>query len=1065
MPRQLRVTRRVAHCIAASIAVALAAGSQAQDAEQSAGIEEQIVVTGSYIKRAPEDAPSPIQVIGREELEAAGRPQMGDFVATLPAVIGSENVTAQEQSVGGAGASNINIRNLGLASTLVLLNGKRVNTGTSLSNRAENFVDINRIPSVMVDNIEVLKDGASAIYGSDAVAGVANFMLRDDFRGFEIQGFYQDPFVSRDLDFDDTGLPEIYRDAIEARTEDDYSEYDVGAIWGFGTDRLNVVVGVNYFERDELETLDREFATERVLDDQVGAPSPFNMPADILGASTTIPGVGEIPGTAFVFDSSCVALGYYRTRNGGLCSTKTDLLSRDIFSAEERLQTLATFTFDVNDQMELYGHVGFSDTEVTINQSPSFPATNQIPYTSANPGFQFEVINGFTALGTTGTAPFGDDVANRPGSFPLPVLPLLPPALGGPDPTDPAAILGQITTLTFGGVMRPSLPHLQQVRGVPADVNGDGVVDDGEIFRNRNQSLIERESNVFLFGARGELNDSWSFDASISYSSEEGSTTFYDTVTERLTLGLNGFFGLGCDPNAPGQLPGEGPCTWFNPFGSSILLPDQVVADGNGNLHTLGNDAAAVASMEGKGVTSSETALTVIDAVFSTDSLFGWELAGGGVGFAVGTQYRKEEYETTGNALATDPTFPFAFTGPGIPFDADQDIYAVFAEFALPITDDLEAQLAIRYEDYGGSTGDTIDPKLALRWQASDAWVLRGSVGTSFRGPSLYQQFGRATGLQFITAPDAAVIDANFAGDPTQTFGGGVFGRIPTFGSDELQPEESLNYNLGVIWTPNDNVTMSLDYFFYDYDDVIVGDDFVGLANDCQINWGLAGRPSPRNPDGSFNPDYLAIQACNFRDFDNDPTTAGIVLDAVGNPLSVDASYTNGTKVENAGLDLLARFSLPTDVGNFGATVDLVWFLTYEIDRAITPFDTRLEVGETVDLIGTSENVLVGRPLPEWKGRLLFDYSRDNHYATAVVNYVSGLTEPNSIPAGLKVDSHTTVDLGYTYTFSDWGFQVTAGAVNAFDEEPPVASGFNAFESTIHDPRGRLWYLRARYTF
>jgi len=1024
---------------------------------------EEVVVTGSYIKRAPEDAPSPVQVLGREEVEAAGRPQIADFITTLPSVIGSENVTAQEDSVGGAGAANINIRNLGLASTLVLINGKRVNTGTSLSNRAENFVDINRIPFIMVDNVEILKDGASAIYGSDAVAGVANFKLRDRFEGFEIQGFYQDPFRDGDVDFEDTGLPEVWRPAIEPRLDNDYSETDLGAIWGFGNDTTHFVIGANYFERDVLETLDRDFSTQYVLDPALASPSPFNTPGDVLTTFVTVPGLGEIPG-GLTFDSSCVGVGYYRIpRVGGLCSTKNDLLSRDMYSAEDRLQIMGAFSHDLNDQVEIYGHFGMSENQVTINQSPSFPATNQRPYTSANPGFQFEVINGINSVLTTGTAPFGDDVANRPGAFPLPVLsPLLS------NPLDPAAVLAEVTTLTFGGIPRNSLSNLLAANGVPADVNGDGVIEEGEIFTNRNQSVINRETRMFVIGARGDLNDNWSFDASYSYSDEESDTTFYDTVVERLDNALNGYFGIGCDRNAPGQLPGEGLCTWFNPFGSSLLLPDQVVADGNGNLHTLGNDAAYINALTGEGVTTARTQLTVLDAVVSTPELLGWTLPGGGVGFAIGAQYRKETYRTGGNELATDFRFPFAFTGPAIPFDADQDIYAVFTEFALPLTEDIEAQLALRYEDYGSQTGDTLDPKLAVRWQALDQLVLRGSVGTSFRGPSLYQQFGRATGLQFINVPSAEVIDANFGAGASlaNPFGSGTFGRIPTFGTQDLEPEESFNYNLGVIWSPNENLSVSVDYFYYDYDEVIVGNDFIGLANDCQINWGLAGRPAPQLPDGSFNPAYLAVEACNFRNLDGNAATPDIILDSQGNALSVDASYSNGTQVETSGLDLLARYTIPTDVGTFGATVDLSWYITYDINRAITPFDTRLNPGEKVDLVGVSEAVLIGRPLPEYKGRLLLDYSNGAHYATANINYVSDLVEPLSIPANNKIDPHTTVDLSYTYNFLDWGLQATAGAVNVFDTDPPPAvSGFNAFEQTIHDPRGRLWYFRLRYGF
>ncbi|MEE4281798.1 MAG: TonB-dependent receptor [Pseudomonadales bacterium] len=1032
---------------------------------------EEIVVTGSYIKRAPEDAPSPVRTFGREELEAKGNAQLADMVMKLPAVIGSENVTAQEQSVGGAGAANINIRNLGLASTLVLIDGKRVNVGTSISNQGEQFVDINRLPFIMIENVEILKDGASAIYGSDAVAGVANFKLRNNFEGFEIRAMYQDSFKNRDADFKDLGLPEIYRDSFRAFSEDESNDTDIGAIWGFSNDDTHIVIGGNYFERDALHTLDRDYAVRDVVDGSVGGPSPFNLPQDMF-ASLIVPGLGEIPGANLIEDSSCIALGSYRTRNSGLCSTKNDLLSRDIFSEETRRQLLGTFTHAINDKVEAYGHFGGSENEVVINQSPSFPITSQSSFTADNPGLIYEVNNATLSALTTGGTPYGDDVANRLSSqivgapYPFPVLSFVP---GVVNPADPAAVLDSIGAVTFNGVALPSVVHLMHARGVAADVNGDGVVDEGERFKGRNQSSIDRDTRMFTVGLRGDLNDTWNFDASYSFSKEETTTTFYDTVSVRLQDALNGFFGIGCDKNAPGQMPGEGLCTWFNPFGNSILEPDVVVADGNGNLHTLGNDAAYTNTLFGEGVVEAESRLTVLDAVLSSTSLFGWELNGGGVGFAIGAQYRKEEQRVGGNELATDSSFPFAYTGPTIPYSASQEIYAIFAEVALPLTDNLELQGALRYEDYGGDTGDTVDPKLAARWQVSDTVVLRGSVGTSFRGPSLNQKFGRGTGLQFVSPPLTEVVDANFPGDPTATFGSGVFARIPTFGNEALQPEESTNFNIGIIVSPIDALSISLDYFNYQYEDIIISEDFRGLANDCQIGWQAAGRPVSLLPDGSINPDYLDVVQCNFRNLDGDASTPDILLDTQANPLSIQSTYQNGTELDTSGLDLLVRYNFETDYGAYGATLDLSYFLEYEIDRAITPFDTRLNPGETVDLVGRSENVLVGRPLPEWKASLLLDWSMQQHYAAVVINYVDSIIEPGALPQpvgdplDLKVDAFTSVDASYTYAFETYDLSLTVGAANLFDEEPPTASGFNSFESTVHDPRGRLWYFRMRY--
>ncbi|MEM8769364.1 MAG: TonB-dependent receptor plug domain-containing protein, partial [Pseudomonadota bacterium] len=384
----MRTLSRLRHYLATTVAATAALTCSAASVAEE-GVLEEIVVTGSYIKRAPEDAPSPVRAIGREELEAKGTPQLADMVMRLPSVVGSENFTAQEQSVGGAGAANINIRNLGLASTLVLLDGKRMNVGTSLSNRGEQFVDINRLPFNMVENIEILKDGASAVYGSDAVAGVANFKTRSSFRGFEIQALYQDSLKGRSFSFEDTGLPEAYRSGVVGFNRDEHSDTVIGAIWGFGNDRTSIVIGGNYFEREALATLGREFATEFVIDPTVANPSPFNLPEDQFATTPgqgLIPGVGPNDPTNLINDSSCVALGGDRTRNSGLCSTKNDLLSRDLFSQERRKQLLGTFSHDLNDNVEIYGMFGGSENDVVINQSPSFPITSGSAYDTNNPG-------------------------------------------------------------------------------------------------------------------------------------------------------------------------------------------------------------------------------------------------------------------------------------------------------------------------------------------------------------------------------------------------------------------------------------------------------------------------------------------------------------------------------------------------------------------------------------------------------------------------------------------------------------------------------------------------------
>src|SRR5690606_30177641 len=195
------------------------------------------------------------------------------------------------------------------------------------------------------------------------------------------------------------------------------------------------------------------------------------------------------------------------------------------------------------------------------------------------------------------------------------------------------------------------------------------------------------------------------------------------------------------------------------------------------------------------------------------------------------------------------------------------------------------------------------------------------------------------------------------------------------------------------------------------------------LANQCQSAWLAAGSPTA-DIGGVTSADTLSIEQCNFRDLDNNPATPDILLDSAGTPLAIQRTFVNGSELETSGLDLTSRYTLSTDYGMFGATLDLSYFLKYEIENN----------GETIDMVGVSNNVLIGRPLPEYKGTLMFDWSLNQHYAALVTNYVDHVVEPDvAMAAGIgdnRVASHTTVDAMYTYNFNTLDLSLTAGAVN-----------------------------------
>ena len=161
---------------------------------------EKVEVTGSNIKRVDAEGSAPIQIITREEMERSGKQTVTEMLRTLPTNAGGGLNDITSVSSFSSGASTVSLRGLGSASTLVLLNGRRV---APFGNADPNFgqsavVNLDTFPLDVVERIEILKDGASAIYGSEAVAGVVNIILRKDFTGAQISGSYS---MNRDNDY------------------------------------------------------------------------------------------------------------------------------------------------------------------------------------------------------------------------------------------------------------------------------------------------------------------------------------------------------------------------------------------------------------------------------------------------------------------------------------------------------------------------------------------------------------------------------------------------------------------------------------------------------------------------------------------------------------------------------------------------------------------------------------------------------------------------------------------------------------------------------------------------
>ncbi|MGE3304231.1 MAG: TonB-dependent receptor plug domain-containing protein [Hyphomonadaceae bacterium] len=217
----------------AALSVALS-GAPALAQQAPASSSDEIVVTGSHIRGTPTDAAMPVSVFSKSALESVGSPSLLEFTRNLGA---SQGINSEANSYGSnrlEGLGNVNLRGLGPGRTLVLINGQRqAPAGFSIVEfGAQQFVDTNSIPDAAVARVEILKDGAAATYGSDAVAGVVNFITDRNFEGFEIGGNYK----------------LLNSDSLR----EDHNDYDIHARFGWQGERNSWVTTVNYVHRDQI---------------------------------------------------------------------------------------------------------------------------------------------------------------------------------------------------------------------------------------------------------------------------------------------------------------------------------------------------------------------------------------------------------------------------------------------------------------------------------------------------------------------------------------------------------------------------------------------------------------------------------------------------------------------------------------------------------------------------------------------------------------------------------------------------------------------------------------------
>jgi iron complex outermembrane receptor protein len=331
-----------------------AAEADAADAEASAEVEgapatvpvaasspDQIVVTGSRIKtQSAFAAAAPVQVIDRKQLEYSGATNLADVVSYLTVSQGS----GFQGGNGAAGTTSVNLRGLGEGATLVLLNGRRLPVTGSFNANTQLFVDLSIIPLAAVERIEVLKGGASAIYGSDAVAGVVNIITRRNLDGTR-------------LELDGQATTHSF----------DQKDGTVNVAWGATSERGRAMIAANYFRRTELDADQRDWTKGGYLSTQ-GFPGSF------------IVGMGTMPDPACnMVKGSMVTMG----AAGGICSFQYRQFTALVGEAE-RGNIFGSGDYDLTNHLNVFGEVLASRLRSSAISSPAFPIPPPFPTVPAN---------------------------------------------------------------------------------------------------------------------------------------------------------------------------------------------------------------------------------------------------------------------------------------------------------------------------------------------------------------------------------------------------------------------------------------------------------------------------------------------------------------------------------------------------------------------------------------------------------------------------------------------------------------------------------------------------------
>jgi len=970
MLRKTQLSVAVSAVLGITSMTGLPAYAQPDDSQ----ILEEVTVTGSRIQRKNLVSASPVTQVDAEELTLSGTVRVEDLIRTLPQVYSEQNGSQQN---GASGTATINLRNLGDPRTLVLINSRRMPAGSPLQGGVG--ADINQIPGALIKRVEILTGGASAAYGSDAVAGVVNFLMVDDFEGVKLD--YQYSGYQHDNDsgrwqrvVEEAGFPAPSGNTSDGEIDD--LSFIIGTNMNDG--RGNITAYATYRNIEPVWSRDRDYSACALSDDVKDCFGSITIPQGLITDFSDFGGPG---GFDYIVQGNEFVPWQGETYNYGAVNYQ---------QRPDKRYTLGSFAhYDINEHVGVYSELMYMHDESTSQVAPSgnFFVTETLECGNAFlSDQQFEAMCGRFGL------------------------------------TKEDAQIAYVGR---------------------RNVEGGNRQDD-----------LEYDSYRGVFGLRGDINKTWRYDGYYMYSQVDFSDTFSNDLSiPNIVRALDAVE----DPDT-----GEIVCQSVVDGSDPACVPWNI-------FETGGVTQGALDYLELPLFARGETEQTVASGYVEGNlGDYGVKLpwAESGINVVIGAEYRKESLDyNPDNGYANG--LGAGQGGARTPISGSYNVKEVFFEVSIPLMEDRafaeEVMLdgSYRYSDYNyGETTDTYG--IRLGWAFNQQIKARGSFQRAVRAPNIQELF-LPQGLNLfgmsgdpcsgpltngLSAGGYTQEECARSGVSASNFGANLDNPAGQYnflqgGNEDLSPEESDTYAIGIVWTPDfaQGLSLTIDYF-----DIEIKDGINNLSPEFILASCIEGEDS-----------QCALVKRGGR---NDNLWVGSNVDSSGQIVALNDNLA----VERVkGIDVVATYQFY--IGKWGSV------RLYDVMSYIDTWDQQeLSSAPTQDCAGKFASSC-GFPAPDWRNNLRATWITPWSVTTSLQwRYIGEVEDVNEIR---DMDDVNYFDLSAIWEVNDWA-SLRAGINNLTDEEPPIVGSDIADPSVfgaantfpgMYDALGRYYFIGASIGF